>query len=655
MQVNPVVFGVSAGLVVLFSAFGALAPERASELFGALQGWIVDRFGWFYMMTVTGFLVFAVALALSPYGAVKLGPDDAVPEFGYRAWFAMLFSAGIGIGLMFFGVAEPMIHFSAPPGDTAPAGTVAAAREAMRITFFHWGLHGWGVYVVTGLALAYFGFRRNLPLTIRSALYPVIGERIHGPIGDAVDVLAVLGTLFGVATSLGLGVLQLTAGLDYLFGVGRSVPVQLALVGGITALATVSVVAGLDAGIRRLSELNMALAVALLAFVLVAGPTVFLLQAFLQNTGSYLSQLVALSFRQFARAPDAWMGDWTLFYWGWWLAWAPFVGMFIARISRGRTIREFVFGVLGVPSLFIFLWMTVFGDTAIRSVLLGEGDALLSLVQDNLPLALFAFLEDFPLSTVTALLSIVLVVVFFVTSADSGSLVIDMIASGGAADPPVWQRVFWALVQGLVGAVLLVAGGLGALRTAALASGLPFALVLLLVCVGLWTSLRREREERLRLDGPSLPVARDDAPWRERLAQLVRHHDRATALRWLAETARPALESFATELQRHGARAHVEVGSEAIALHVGDDGWASFGYGIALRSYGATEAESAGPAPPARHWCAEAWTQPGDARYDMLGASEQAVLDDLLAHYSRWLAARAEPLDGGAAEPGVRR
>ncbi len=336
-EINPPVFFVSAGLILAFALFGALAPETANRVFTTVQALIVADFGWFYIAAVAGFLIFAIFLMFSRYGDVKLGPDDSEPDYSYLSWFAMLFSAGMGIGLIFFGVAEPIQHYASPP--VGEGKTIAAAREAMVLTFFHWGLHAWAIYIVVGLALAYFAFRRGLPLTIRSALYPLIGKRIYGPIGHAVDIFAVLGTMFGVATSLGLGVLQVNAGFNYLFGLPTSIPVQLVLIAAITGMATLSVVAGLDKGVKRLSELNIILAGLLLAFVLVTGSTVFLLQAFVQNIGTYLGEVVPRTFRLYAYEPNPWLGNWTLFYWGWWIAWSPFVGMFIARISRGRTIR----------------------------------------------------------------------------------------------------------------------------------------------------------------------------------------------------------------------------------------------------------------------------------------------------------------------------
>jgi len=489
--VNGPVFYASSALILAFVAFGTLFTDTANAVFSTVQNSITAYTGWFYTLSVTAFLVFVVGLAVSSYGRIKLGPDDSTPDYSYTAWFAMLFSAGMGIGLLFFSVAEPVLHFVSPPvGD---GGTAEAAREAMQITFFHWGVHAWAVYIVVGLSLAYFSFRHDLPLTLRSALYPIIGDRIYGPIGHTVDTVAVLGTMFGVATSLGLGVMQVNAGLSYLFGIPDATWVQLLLIGGITAMATVSVVLGLDGGIRRLSELNLGLGVLLVAFLFVAGPSVFLLDAFVQNLGGYLQNIVTMSFQTYAFEGSGWQSSWTLFYWAWWIAWSPFVGMFIARISRGRTIREFVTGVLLVPTAVTFLWLTVFGDTAIQMILNGGGTAIQDAAQNNTPTALFALLAEFPFAVVSSALATFVVVTFFVTSSDSGSLVIDIITSGGEQDPPVAQRIFWAVTEGAVASVLLLAGGLGALQTASITTALPFAVVLLVICYGLLKGLRRDR------------------------------------------------------------------------------------------------------------------------------------------------------------------
>lgn len=484
------VFIISAGLILLFSLFGAGFSAIAEASFGGMQSWLVANMGWFYLLVTVFFFFFVLYLALSNFGKIRLGPDDSRPDFSYVSWFAMLFSAGMGIGLMFFSVAEPLTHYVTPPLEVA--GSTEAARQAMLITFLHWGLQAWAVYIVMGLSLAYFSFRRGLPLTIRSTLYPIIGERIKGPIGHAVDIFAVLGTLFGIATSLGLGVMQVNAGLNYLFDVPVSVEIQIALIAAITLLATLSVVAGLNAGIRRLSMLNFYLAALLLAFVFVMGPTTTLIVSLFQNIGSYVVNFLPLNVSLYKDASNDWMGAWTLFYWAWWISWSPFVGMFIARISRGRTIREFVFGVLLLPTGFTFMWLTFFGNSALVLELAGQGGNIVDAVQNDMPTALFVMLEQLPWASITSLIATVLVVTFFVTSSDSGSLVIDIITSNGDLNLPVWQRVFWATTEGVVAAVLLAAGGLTALQTAAIGSALPLAIILLFICYGLHRGLKTD-------------------------------------------------------------------------------------------------------------------------------------------------------------------
>lgn len=493
-SINPPVFFISAFLIVCFSFYGGVFNDHAAKTFAEAETWLVTNMGWFYMVVVALFFVFIVYLALSRYGNLKLGPDDSKPDYSYLSWIAMLFSAGVGIGLMFFGVAEPITHFISPP--IGEGGTVEAAQNAMLITYFHWGLQAWAVYIVVGLALAYFAFRKGLPLTIRSTLYPLIGNRINGWIGHSVDIFAVLGTMFGVATSLGIGVMQVNAGLNYLFDIDISASVQVVLIAGITLLATISVVAGLDAGIRRLSELNLSLALLMLLFVLLAGPTALLLNGFLQNLGHYFSNVVSMTFNSYAYQPvDEWMGTWTLFYWAWWISWSPFVGMFIARISRGRTIREFIIGVLLVPAGITFLWLSVFGNSALF-IELGEGAGSISQATlESMPTALFVMLEQLPMTKIISVIAILLIVTFFVTSSDSGSLVIDIITSGGNEEPPVWQRVFWAVSEGVVASILLAAGGLSALQTAAICSALPFAFVMLFICFGLFKGLQMEEIE----------------------------------------------------------------------------------------------------------------------------------------------------------------
>ena len=489
---NKPVFYISALLIICFSVYGAAFNEHASDFFLSLQGFLVTNFGWFYMGVVALFFFFILFIAFSRYGSVRLGPDDSRPDYTFFTWTAMLFSAGIGVGLMFFGVAEPITHFARPP--VGEGGTPQAAEKAMLITYFHWGLQAWGTYILVGLALAYFAYRKGLPLTISSALYPLIGEKIHGALGNTVNILAVLGTMFGIATSLGLGVMQVNAGLNYQFGLEVSGLNQVFIIGVITLIATASVVAGLNSGIKRLSQANAILALFLLLFLLIAGPTALLLNSFVQNLGNYLSNMVSLGFQMYAYESTDWMGGWTLFYWAWWISWSPFVGMFIARISRGRTIREFVVSVLLMPVGFTFVWLSVFGNTALFLELNGSGAGISEAVLNDMPTALFVLLEKLPWASVVSLVAIILIVIFFVTSSDSGSLVIDIITSGGGESAPVWRRVFWAVSQGIVASVLLLAGGLSALQTASISSAFPFAVVMLLICLGLLKGLQHERD-----------------------------------------------------------------------------------------------------------------------------------------------------------------
>ncbi len=494
LDVNPYIFFISIVAILIFLFFGVVFPDGTGEVFDTVQNFIVSQFGWFYILSVAIFLVFVVYLFFSRFGKIKLGPDDSEPDYSYASWFTMLFSAGMGIGLVFFSVAEPMFHYLAPP--TMEGESLAAAREAMRLTFFHWGFHPWAIYIIVGMSLAYFSFRKGLPLSIRSAFYPLLGERIYGWMGNTIDILAIFGTMFGVATSLGLGVMQVNAGLAYLFGISVSTNIQMLLIAGITAVATISVVLGLDKGIRRLSNFNMTVAIGLIIFVFIIGPTTYLLNATVENTGYYLQNLVQSTFWLGTFDGDAvsgWLGNWTLFYWGWWIAWSPFVGMFIARISRGRTIQEFIGGVLLVPTAFTFVWLTIFGNTALNMELFGDG-GISGLGTEQM---LFAMLDGLPLANITSIAATLVIITFFVTSSDSGSLVIDMLASGGNPNPPVGQRVFWALSEGAVAAVLLLAGGLGALQTAAITTGLPFTVILLLMCISLYKGLSSEGTERL--------------------------------------------------------------------------------------------------------------------------------------------------------------
>jgi choline/glycine/proline betaine transport protein len=489
LKLNPWVFGPSAGLILALVALGVAFPRRVGEAAAALQKFIIETFGWFYIASVGFFLFFIVWLMFSRYGDVRLGPDDSRPDYRFGSWLAMLFSAGMGIGILFFSVAEPIMHFSSPP--VGEPGSIDAARRAMHLTFFHWGLHAWAIYAVVGLSLAYFTYRHNLPLTIRSAFYPLFGERIYGPIGNMVDTFAVFGTMFGLATSLGLGAMQVNTGLAHLGLMPVSTTNQLILIASITLIATASVIAGLERGIKFLSEINMYLGLGLVLAVFLLGPTIFLLSSLVQSIGYYLQNLVGTTFRTDAFIGTEWQSSWTMFYWAWWIAWSPFVGMFIARISRGRTIQEFIAGVLLTPTLLTFVWLVVLGNTAVHIELFGGG-GIAAAVKENVPVALFVMLEKLPLSTLTSLIAVVVIATFFVTSSDSGSLVIDILTADGALDAPVVQRVFWAFTQGGVAAALLLSGGLSALQTAAIVTALPFCAVMLLMCYSLVKGLREE-------------------------------------------------------------------------------------------------------------------------------------------------------------------
>ncbi len=612
IEAHSVVFPAGAGLIVAFVVATALFPRRALMLFNAVKASIAGSFSWLYVFSMTGFLIFALWLAFSRFGSIKLGADDEEPEFPRSAWFAMLFSAGMGIGMLFFGVAEPMSHLMAPPGGEAATG--AAARQSMAITFFHWCFHPWALYSVVGLGLAYFGFRRGMPLSFRSALSPLLGKRASGWPGHIVDTLAVLATLFGLATSLGLGAKQVNAGLHHVFGLPQGTAVQMLLIAAITSMAVASLVSGLHAGIRRLSELNMLLAFLLLVFLFAFGPTRYLFGALAENIGAYLADLPQRSFWTAAYADEssrAWFNGWTVFYWGWWIAWAPFVGMFIARISRGRTVREFIGGVLLVPSAVAAVWMTGFGNSAMyqeigtnvagaesahaiahetqpwdvlvtdednglaltedgrsvamdavgvaspHPVLVREKDSTLvsstrgvpvgyehgvlvnehtgdpyepvkqeryrgplraqerqlslgqyldskvltedhTKLKDTTATALFVMLEAYPLGWLTAIVATLSVILFFVTSSDSASLVADIIASGGSENPTVGTRLFWGILEGALAAVLLMAGGLVALQTGAIALGLPFCVIIILMCVSLVRGLAGDPARRRR-------------------------------------------------------------------------------------------------------------------------------------------------------------
>lgn len=630
-------------------------PQRADQLFGSAQAWVVTNFDWFYTVAVTGFLVFLVLIAWSRYGDIRLGPDDAKPEFSFASWTAMLFAAGMGIGLMYFGVGEPLQHYLNPP--TQEAGTPAAAREALTSTFFHWGFQAWAIYGVMGLVLAYFGFRYNLPLTMRSGLYPLLQKRINGPIGHSVDAFALVGTIAGLATTLGYGALQLAAGLNLVTGWDTGTTAfRIAVIVVVVGLAGLSAASGLDKGVKRLSEVNLLITFALLGFVLLCGPTVFLLQAFSENIGNYLSSLVGMSLRTFTYEvanDDGWFGGWTILYWAWWISWSPFVGMFIARISRGRTVREFIVGVLFIPTAFNLLWMTVFGNGAIW-IDTHVAQGALSATASNVDALLFRFFEYLPLAKAVSWIAVLLIALFFVTSADSGAYVVDAIASRGHPQSPVWQRLFWAVVLGMTAVVLLLAGGLKALQAMTLVTALPVAAIMVLLCIGLWRGMKAD----LAHAGQDLAPATSfwtGQHWRKRLEQIVRQPTEADVNRFLKVSVLPAMQEVVAEMRKQGVDARVQddtavtEGADAgsVRLIVPITGLRDFVYGVrpvTRRLPGFMLTEVTDDEANVRRHVVEPITFFEDGRegYDVQYLRQEELIADILRNYERYLSLMAD-------------
>ncbi|WP_278400761.1 BCCT family transporter [Stutzerimonas kunmingensis] len=635
---------IPAVIVTLLLVIGTISnPEMAGEVFSSTLAFITTNFGWFYMLSVAFFLVFIVGIAMTPWGSIKLGPDHAEPQYSFPAWFAMLFSAGYGIALLFFGVAEPVLHYASPPAGAGE--TVDAAKQAMQIAFFHWGFHIWAIYGLTGLVLAYFSFRHGLPLSMRSALYPIIGERIYGPIGHVVDVFAILGTLFGIATTLGLSVTQINAGINYLWpSIPISINVQIIAIAIITGLAICSVVAGLDKGVKNLSLLNMILAIGLMLFVFLVGPTIFILETFLQNTGSYLNNIIERTFNLQAYSRSDWIGNWTLFIFGWTIAWSPFVGLFIAKISRGRTIRQFVFGVMFVPTIFTFLWFSVFGDTALHMIMVEGYTSLISDVQADNAIALFKLFELLPMTSIASFLAVVLIITFFVTSSDSGSLVIDSLAAGGALHTPVWQRVFWASIEGVVASALLLAGGLSALQTMTIASALPFAIIMMIAALGMWRALviegHHETSLQSHMQGSRLASNAGPGLWKKRLAGMVSFPSREQVDDFMSTTVLKAMRRVQRELsgQEWAAEVHTDEAHSRLYLEVIKDDQVDFIYeiravGYAMPAFALTE----GPEADEQYYRAEVFLRRGGQHYDVYGYDQADIISDILDQFEKYL------------------
>ncbi|MBT4763241.1 MAG: BCCT family transporter [Bdellovibrionaceae bacterium] len=633
-NINKSVFYGSFFFILLLTVVASIWPTIIGGFFKSIQAWLVVKTAWVYILTVGTVLFSSFWLIVSRMGDIKLGPDHSEPEFKNHSWFAMLFSAGMGIGLMFWGVAEPLMHFASPPVGTG--GTVESAREAMKITFFHWGLHAWAIYAILAVMLAYSCYRKDLPLLPRSLLYPLLGDKIHGRAGDVIDVFAIIGTMFGVAASLGLGVIQVNAGLNFLFGVEQSTLIQVFLILGITALATTSVVLGLDGGIKKLSNINVILAAILMFAVLLLGNTVDLLQAFVQNTGAYFSDVVYKTFNLYAyEKKEAWIGGWTLLYWAWWISWAPFVGMFIARISKGRTIREFMIGVLFLPTGFTFLWMTVFGNSGINLILKQNATELSAAVNADVSTALFKFFEYLPMSNALSILGLTLVVTFFVSSSDSGSLVIDTLASGGQQDPPLWQRIFWAVTEGVVAAVLLLAGGLDALQTMTIVTSIP---IIILIAAGLYGFIKTLRTDyqlmhAVQNHNTVVQYSQASSDWKDRLEMLTSHPAQKDAKRFLKEVVRPALNEVRDEMIDRDLDVELtEKADKSVALNIKNGEVEDFLYNIRLRTFEVPEYAQDDKNTYVR---AEVFLSSGGQDYDVYGYSKEQIVVDLITQYEK--------------------
>jgi choline/glycine/proline betaine transport protein len=650
-RVNKTVFFGSASGIIAIALWAILAPDNASAIIGSVVGWVSVNLGWYYFLIVTVVLVFVIGVALSRVGKTRLGPDHSRPQFSMFTWTAMLFAAGIGIDLMFFSVSEPITQYLAPPSGDGE--TLEAARQAMVWTLFHYGITGWALYALMGLALGYFAYRQNLPLSIRSALYPIFGKRIHGPIGHAVDIAAVMGTIFGIATSLGIGVAQLNYGLTFMFGTPENLFVQSSLIALSVIMATISVVSGVEKGIRRLSELNVLLSVALMLFILIAGNTSFLLDAIVLNIGDTLSRFPAMTLDTFAYdRPDEWLNWWTLFFWAWWIAWAPFVGLFLARISRGRTIREFVAGTMVVPFAFILIWIAVFGNSALAIVI--GGDTGFGEVAMNSPeRAFYSLLAEFPYAPVSAAVATFTGLLFYVTSADSGALVMANFTShlkDADSDGPKWLRIFWAVTTGVLTLSMLLVGGIPTLQNATIIMGLPFSLVLLLIMLGLYKALRVEQSlsDSYRASLPGLLVGRTGDPargrnWRQRLQRAMSYPGPKQTERFVSGIALPALQEVHDELLAQGAEVTLSQGVVDglqiphldLQVSMGDE--RGFKYQIYpvqldIPTYAVRSSSASG-----KYYRMEVFSLEGSHGYDLMGYSKEQVITDVLDHYETHL------------------
>ena len=628
-------------VLILLSFLAALFPDGVNGVLTSIQNKIYKDFSWVYILLVSFFVIFLFILAFSKMGNVRLGADNSKPKYSFFSWISMLCAAGMGIGLMYFGVAEPMSHYVYP----ALPEITNHAKDSQLATFFHWGLHAWAIFAVMGLILAYFSFRYKLPLSIRSGLYPILGDKIHGWVGDVVDIFALISTFFGISTSMGFGVMQLNAGLVHLGVLHQSnFLFQCIIVLVVTVMATMSAVAGVNKGVKRLSEINLGAAIVLLLFVLFLGPTTFLLSAFSEGVGNYIQKFASLTFDTFAfeKAGRGWFTSWTVMYWAWWISWAPFVGLFIARISKGRTIREYVLAVLLVPSLFIFLWMTVFGNGAIwmdRNVLHG---ALSKLVHQP-DILLFAFFESFPMAKAICVMAIAMIAIFFVTSADSGILVMNSISTANNPHSPKWQNVFWGILMAVITMALIYAGGLQSLQSMTLVSALPFGLIMLVLCFCLLKALRTDE----LYNSAHMPYGSrnwNGENWKLRLQQIVTFHKKEDIKRFFNEKVEPAFKDLQEEFMQYGIQAEILRGKNgplSIELNIPHDRIRNFRYGVAaekqqLSDYLIDE-DNTPDVDNGMQYVPVTYYTDGRTGNDIQYLSQQEIIADVLREYDRYL------------------
>ncbi|WP_343551143.1 choline transporter [Pantoea sp.] len=647
-RINPVVFYTSAGLILTFSLVTIFYSELAASWIQTTVNWVTSTFGWYYMLAATLYIVFVIYMACSRYGAIKLGPEQSKPEFSLLSWSAMLFAAGIGIDLMFFSVAEPVTQYMQPPEGAGQ--TMEAARQAMVWTLFHYGVTGWSMYALMGIALGYFSYRYNLPLTIRSALYPIFGKRINGPIGHTVDIAAVIGTIFGIATTLGIGVVQLNYGLNVLFDIPEGFTAQAALIVLSVIIATISVTSGVDKGIRILSELNVALALGLILFVLFMGKTDFLLNALVLNVGDYVNRFMGMTLNTFAfDQPKEWMNSWTLFFWAWWVAWSPFVGLFLARISRGRTIREFVLGTLIIPFTFTLLWLSVFGNAALYEIIHGDA-GFAQEVMAHAERGFYSLLAQYPAFKFSASVATITGMLFYVTSADSGSLVLGNFTSKLKdinSDAPNWLRIFWSVAIGVLTMGMLMTNGISALQNATVIMGLPFSFVIFFVMAGLYKSLKVEDHRRAsasRDTAPYIPANNDRLSWKKRLSRLMNYPGTRYTQKMMEEVLFPAMQDVAKELELRGGRVSLEriepeagqpLGHLDLRVLLGEE--QDFVYQIWPQQYSVPGFTYRARSGKSTYYRLETFLLEGSQGNDLMDYNKEQVIIDILDQYERHL------------------